>query len=227
MRSLVVMANRNGFFYVLDRKTGESPAGAPLREADVGEGTRREGTPDPRFPTWSRRRKGTLVYPSLQGSTNWSSPSYSPATGMLYVPVREMGSVYYKSATEYRPGTYYTGGSEKRLDEESWGAVRAIDVQDRQAGVGLQAAVAAVGRRDGDRRRPRVRRIERRQLLRRWTRPAASRCGSSRPAARSAARRWRFFGRQTTRRRLRRPRAVRVWSGVKQLRTPPDTPVAP
>ena len=30
---------------------------------------------------------------------------------------------------EYRPGTYYTGGSEKRLDEESWGAVRALDVK--------------------------------------------------------------------------------------------------
>jgi alcohol dehydrogenase (cytochrome c) len=73
--------------------------------------------------------KGTLVYPSLQGSTNWASPSYSPATDMLYVPVREMGSVYYKTGVEYKPGTYYTGGSEKRLDEESWGAVRALDVK--------------------------------------------------------------------------------------------------
>jgi alcohol dehydrogenase (cytochrome c) len=69
------------------------------------------------------------VYPSLQGSTNWASPSYSPVTDMLYVPVREMGSVYYKTGVEYKPGTYYTGGSEKRLDEESWGAVHALDVK--------------------------------------------------------------------------------------------------
>ena len=48
---------------------------------------------------------------------------------MLYVPVREIGSIYFKSGVEYKPGTYYTGGSEKRLDEESWGAVRAIDVK--------------------------------------------------------------------------------------------------
>jgi alcohol dehydrogenase (cytochrome c) len=48
---------------------------------------------------------------------------------MLYVPVREMGSIYYKTGVEYKPGTYYTGGSEKRLDEESWGAVRALDVR--------------------------------------------------------------------------------------------------
>ena len=48
--------------------------------------------------------KGTLVYPSLQGSTNWASPSYSPSTGMLYVPVREMGSIYFKTGVEYSRG---------------------------------------------------------------------------------------------------------------------------
>ena len=104
--------------------------------------------------------KGTLVYPSLQGATNWSSPSFSPLTEMLYVAVREMGSMYFKSDVEYRPGTYYTGGSEKRLDDESWGAVRALDVKTGRAGVGLQAAVAAVGRRDVDRRRSGLRRLE-------------------------------------------------------------------
>jgi alcohol dehydrogenase (cytochrome c) len=46
---------------------------------------------------------------------------------MLYVPVREMGSVYFKSDVEYRPGTYFTGGSEKRLEDEAWGSVRALD----------------------------------------------------------------------------------------------------
>ena len=118
------------------------------------------------IPGMEPSEKGTLVYPSLQGSTNWASPSYSPATDMLYVPVREMGSIYYKTGVEYKPGTYYTGGSEKRLDEESWGAVRALDVEDRQAGVGLQAAVADLGGRDVHRRRTRVQRIERGQLLR-------------------------------------------------------------
>ncbi len=53
---------------------------------------------------------------------------------MVYVPVREMGSVYFKTPTEYRPGTYYPGGSEKRLDEESWGAVRAIDAKTGKKG---------------------------------------------------------------------------------------------
>lgn len=127
-RALVVMANRNGFYYVLDRQTGEYILGAPYAKQTWARGLDERGRPI-LIPDMEPSEKGMLVYPSLQGSTNWSSPSYSPNTGLLYVPVREMGSVYYKSSVEYRPGTYYTGGSEKRLDEESWGAVRAIDVK--------------------------------------------------------------------------------------------------
>ena len=125
---LVAMANRNGFFYLLDRRTGEYIRGAAYAKQTWARGLDERGRPI-LIPDREPSEKGTLVYPSLQGSTNWASPSYSPATGLMYVPVREMGSVYYKSTAEYRPGTYYTGGSERRLDEESWGAVRAIDVK--------------------------------------------------------------------------------------------------
>ncbi|HEX7137932.1 MAG TPA: PQQ-binding-like beta-propeller repeat protein, partial [Vicinamibacterales bacterium] len=127
-RSLLVMANRNAFYYALDRKTGEFLFGAPYAKQTWAKGLDDRGRPI-LIPGMDPSEKGTLVYPSLQGATNWASPSYSPLTGLLYVPVREMGSVYYKTAVEYRPGTYYTGGSEKRLDEESWGAVRALDVK--------------------------------------------------------------------------------------------------
>lgn len=95
-RALVVTANRNGFFYLLDRRTGEF-----LRATEYAKQTWAEGI-DPRgrpilFPGKEPSEKGTLVYPSLQGSTNWSSPAYSPATSFLYVPVREMGSIYFLS----------------------------------------------------------------------------------------------------------------------------------
>jgi alcohol dehydrogenase (cytochrome c) len=127
-RSLVVTANRNGFFYALDRRSGEFVFGTPYAKQTWAKGLDERGKPI-EIPGMEPSETGTLVYPSLQGSTNWSSPSYSPATDMLYVPVREMGSIYYKTGVEYKPGTYYTGGSEKRLDEESWGAVRALDVK--------------------------------------------------------------------------------------------------
>ena len=88
-RSLVVMANRNGFFYVLDRTTGEYLLGTVYAKQTWARGLDAKGRPLV-IPNMEPSEKGTLVYPSLQGSTNWSSPSYSPMTGMLYVPVREM-----------------------------------------------------------------------------------------------------------------------------------------
>lgn len=127
-RALVVNANRNGFFYALDRKNGEFILGTEYAKQTWAKGLDKKGRPI-LIPGMEPSEKGTLVYPSLQGSTNWSSPAYSPATNMLYVPVREMGSMYFtKSDVEYRPGAYYTGGSEKALAEEAWGAVRALDV---------------------------------------------------------------------------------------------------
>ena len=123
----VAMANRNGFFYLLDRRSGEFVLARQYAKQTWAKGIDHRGRPIV-IPGMEPSEKGTLVYPSLQGATNWASPSFSPQTGLLYVPVREMGSLYFKSDVEYRPGTFFTGGSEKALDEESWGAVRALDV---------------------------------------------------------------------------------------------------
>jgi alcohol dehydrogenase (cytochrome c) len=123
----VVMANRNGFFYLLDRRSGEFVLARQYAKQTWAKGIDHRGRPIV-IPGMEPSEKGTLVYPSLQGATNWASPAFSPLTGLLYVPVREMGSVYFKSDVEYRPGTLFTGGSEKALEEESWGAVRALHV---------------------------------------------------------------------------------------------------
>ena len=123
----VVMANRNGFFYLLDRRSGEFVLARQYAKQTWAKGIDHRGRPII-IPGMEPSEKGTLVYPSLQGATNWASPAFSPLTGLLYVPVREMGSVYFKSDVEYRPGTLFTGGNEKALEEESWGAVRALDV---------------------------------------------------------------------------------------------------
>jgi alcohol dehydrogenase (cytochrome c) len=131
-RKLVVMANRNGFFYVIDRRTGEYLSGTAYAKQTWARELDRKGRPIV-IPDMEPSERGTLVYPSLQGATNWGSPSYSPTTELLYVPVREMGSFYYKTPIEYTAGAYYTGGSERRLDEESWGAVRALDVKTGKA----------------------------------------------------------------------------------------------
>lgn len=125
-RKALITANRNAFYYVLDRVTGEFLHAAPYAKQTWARGIDPKGRPrviEGTDPT----PEGNLVYPSLQGSTNWPSPSYSPQTGLFYVPVREMGSYYYKTDVEYEAGQPFTGGGERRLADEAWGAVRALD----------------------------------------------------------------------------------------------------
>ena len=127
-RKTLVTANRNAFYYVLDRVTGEFLHAAPYAKQTWAKGIDPKGRPrvvEGTEPT----PEGNLVYPSLQGSTNWPSPSFSPQTGLFYVPVREMGSYYYKTDVDYEPGQPFTGGGERRKADEAWGAVRALNAK--------------------------------------------------------------------------------------------------
>ncbi|HLJ47053.1 MAG TPA: PQQ-dependent dehydrogenase, methanol/ethanol family [Bryobacteraceae bacterium] len=127
-RKVVAMANRNAFFYLLDRSTGEFLHGSPYAKQTWAKGLDDSGRPQP-IPGMEPSENGTLVYPSLQGATNWFSPSYSPIAKTLYVPVREMGAYYYKSEAEYKPGTFFGGGGERALaGDKAYGAIRALDV---------------------------------------------------------------------------------------------------
>ncbi len=128
MRKLVVMANRNAFYYVLDRETGDFLRGTQYAKQTWAKGLDDRGRPIV-LPNTEPTEEGNLVWPSLQGATNWYSPSYSPETGLFYVSVREMGAVYYKAEAEYEPGTFFLGGGEQALaGDQAWGAVRALDV---------------------------------------------------------------------------------------------------
>ena len=59
--------------------------------------------------------EGNLVWPSLQGATNWFSPSYNPDTEQFFVATRLMGAVYYKADVEYEEGQPFLGGGEQAL----------------------------------------------------------------------------------------------------------------
>ena len=127
-RKLVVTANRNAFYYVLDRETGEFLHGSPYSKQTWAEGLDADGRPIV-IPGTDPTEEGNLVWPSLQGSANWFSPSYSPMTRLFYQPTRIMGAVYYKAEIEYEPGQPFMGGGEQALlGEEASGAVKALDV---------------------------------------------------------------------------------------------------
>ena len=126
-RKTLGTANRNGFYYLLDRKTGEFIAGQVYAKQTWASGLDAKGKPII-VPGKEPTEKGNLVYPSLQGATNWFSPSFSKITGLFYVSTREMGSLYFKKESEYKPGQYFMGGGEQLLPgDNAYGAVRALD----------------------------------------------------------------------------------------------------
>jgi alcohol dehydrogenase (cytochrome c) len=127
-RKLIVNPNRNAFYYVLDRTSGEFLAGAPYAKQTWAKGLDDRGRPI-LIPGMDPSEEGVLVWPSLNGATVWFSPSYSPKTGLVYVSTREVGATYYKREAQYKPGTFFAGGGETRVPEDQqWGALRALEV---------------------------------------------------------------------------------------------------
>ncbi len=128
-RRVLAMANRNAFYYLLDRSSGRFLRATPYAKQTWAERIDELGRPVV-LPNTEPTEEGSLVYPSLQGATNWFSPAYSPRTQLLYVPTREMGAVYFKSDVDYEPGKPFMGGGEQALDgEDAYGAIRALDAR--------------------------------------------------------------------------------------------------
>jgi alcohol dehydrogenase (cytochrome c) len=126
-RKLLAQANRNGFYYVLDRATGEFLTGVPYAKQTWADGLDAKGRPI-RKKGISPSLEGTLVFPNIGGAANWFSPSYSPQTKLFYQAAREMGTVYFKGAAEYKPGTAFTGGGGRHVQgDDASGAIRALD----------------------------------------------------------------------------------------------------
>ena len=103
----ILWANRNGFFYVLDRTNGRFLSGTPFVKVNWASGIDEKGRPIP-----TPQPEGQPTWPGVQGGTNWYSPSYSPRTGLLYVSVWEgYGSIFKKEKLEYVAGRNFLGGS--------------------------------------------------------------------------------------------------------------------
>jgi alcohol dehydrogenase (cytochrome c) len=126
-RKLVVFPNRNAFYYVLDRETGEFLLGKPYVKQTWAKGLDDSGRPI-RAPNTFPSHEGTPVWPSVAGGNNWYSPTYSPKTNLLYVAARESGAVYHIGDPEYKEGEQFNGGGFRSVPgEQEWGAVRAFD----------------------------------------------------------------------------------------------------
>jgi alcohol dehydrogenase (cytochrome c) len=109
-RKLLLEANRNGFVYVLDRTNGKFLSATRFVEKlNWASGIDASGRPIRTLvaPT----AEGTLVCPGFEGATNWYSPSYNPATHLLYFLSMEDCATYFLKPQQFEEGrTYYSTG---------------------------------------------------------------------------------------------------------------------
>jgi len=127
-RKAMLWANRNAFYYTLDRETGEFLVGKAFARQTWAEGLDENGRPI-RRPNTFPSRDGTLVSPTAGGGTNWWSPAYSRRTGLLYVNAFDGEAEFFIRDEEYVEGDRFTGGgtdTPQPIDNYA-SAIRALD----------------------------------------------------------------------------------------------------
>ncbi len=120
-RKVVMVANRNGFFYVLDRVTGELLLGKPFTDTTWA----RAIGPDGRPIVLNDGSKGCL--PDYWGGTNFMPPSFDPSLGLFFVTARETCATFIPQKPEIVPGQGSMGGTVWVDSDAAYGALRAID----------------------------------------------------------------------------------------------------
>jgi alcohol dehydrogenase (cytochrome c) len=126
-RKLVVQANRNAFYYVLDRETGEFLLGKPFARQNWAKELDNKGRPI-LMPNTEPTPEGNRMCPGLAGATNWMAPSFNPQTGLFYFSVREQCDVFYSEPPKYIEGKAYWGSVFRGVtDEKESGMLKAMD----------------------------------------------------------------------------------------------------
>lgn len=92
----LLWANRNGFYYVLDRDRGAFMVGVPFARQTWAKGLDNKGRPI--LADQDTSVQGISVFPGAKGATNWWSPSYDPERDLVFVPVLEEGMIFFPSA---------------------------------------------------------------------------------------------------------------------------------
>lgn len=112
-RKLLLQANRNGFFYVLDRTNGKLLLGKPFVKKltwarEIGANGRAIRNPNAE-PT----QKGNKVCPAVLGAANWWSTAFDPSAGLYYVQTIESCGIYLKGPVDWQAGRGFMGGSSR------------------------------------------------------------------------------------------------------------------
>jgi alcohol dehydrogenase (cytochrome c) len=114
----LLWANRNGFFYGLDRRTGQFLFAKPFAKQTWATGFDPAGRPivDPRARP---SPNGTLAWPWQGGATNWQPPSYDARRGLVFVPTTDAAGLFYSEADVPRePHQIFRAGAARRADDQ-------------------------------------------------------------------------------------------------------------
>jgi len=130
-RAVVLWANRNAFFYALDRSTGEFLFAKPFVKQTWNEGFDAAGRP--RMSGGAKpSTTGTLVWPALMAATNWWPPSYDASRQLVFVPCSEAAGVYFQSGqVKYKRGEAFHGSAASSYDQNTPATayVKAVDAR--------------------------------------------------------------------------------------------------
>jgi len=143
MRKLMLQANRNGFFYVLDRLTGKVLLAEPfVRKITWASGIGADGRPK-LLPGNDPSVEGQRVCPAVAGAANWPSAAFSPATGLFYFFAEESCNIYSKNDQWWEAGKSFYGGGTRRSPGDDGGGkfLKAVDIRTGKAAW----EIAAVG----------------------------------------------------------------------------------
>lgn len=135
----VATADRNGYFYVLNRENGKFIRGFPFVENITwAKGLDKNGRPiydpanrpgNPADAKGGKKGNSIFAIPSFLGGKNWMPISYSPDTKLFYVPSNEWGMDLWNEPVTYKAGAAYLGAgfTIKPIFDDHIGALKAVD----------------------------------------------------------------------------------------------------
>lgn len=129
-QKLIAQANRNGFFYLIDRTDGKFVLATSYAKVSWSKEKDANGRPIPSADS-SPTPDGNRVCPGAAGATNWMSPTYDPQTKLFYVTAREQCDVFSTAPQPYDAGHAYYGSAyfPNEDAEPFYGALRALDLK--------------------------------------------------------------------------------------------------
>ncbi len=108
-RKVLIQANRNGMYYVLDRTNGEFLFATPYVTQTWNKGFDKSGRPI-FTDAWKSSPQGTVVAPTLTGGANWQNPSYDAARSTFFVVAADGAMTFRSADVQYEPGRQFSGG---------------------------------------------------------------------------------------------------------------------